>query len=147
MQGGSCSTQAHDSWSYKGKADITSYPGNGLAIFLLSFIHYEWRLSFEHDACTRCHAPYGWKYKRSEWPMFNLLNPLFIASSFLGLMVSVSRCDGGLTVAWCKRVENPDIKKCTPIPVTPKSLCTHILTGSVFRIGGPLWESFSCNRL
>ena len=62
--------------------------------------------------------------------MFNLPNP-FIASSFLGLMVSVSRCEGGPTVAWFERVENPDIKKCTLMPVIPKSLCTHIYSGTL----------------
>ena len=56
--------------------------------------------------------------------MFNLPNPLFVASSFLGLVVSVSRCEGGPTVAWCERVENPDIKKCTLMPVTPNP-CAH----------------------
>ena len=31
--------QAHTSRSYKGKADGTSYPGNGLAVFLLFFFY------------------------------------------------------------------------------------------------------------
>jgi len=50
----------------------------------------------------------------------------FIVPSFLGLVVSVRGCEGGPTVAWGKWVKDPDIKKCTLMPVTPEALCTHI---------------------
>ena len=40
--------QAHTSQSYKGKADGTSYPGNGLAVFLLFFFFLSARSDASH---------------------------------------------------------------------------------------------------
>ena len=68
--------------------------------------------------------------------MFNFSNSLLIASLFDILMKSVGRIERSPAVAGCKRVEHTHIKESVDMPVSPKSLCRDIQTGSILIVGG-----------
>ena len=85
-----------------------------------------------------------WLRIQEEW-IIHVQSPEPVVHSifFSGSHGACKRKQGKTDSCLCEKVENPDFKKCTLMPVTPKPLCAHI----VFRIGGPVWESFSCDRL
>ena len=77
--------------------------------------------------------------------MLDLNNSLVVVSLFLVLIARESRVEFLVKVTLCKRVKNPDIKKCT-LPSLPKTARTDIQT-SVIRGVGTADYNFSCQRL